>query len=95
MTVSTEDEIDVMVLFELFKDIRGVSQKEGIAVFGTRRKAIQIGSVEGWIVDSSDRQFAIAGRDKHGLIDQECDFVPIREFREVIDGHAAVMVMVP
>jgi hypothetical protein len=95
MTVPTKDEIDVMVLFELFKDVGGMSQEEGIAVFGTSRKAIQIGSVERRIVDARDRQLPITGRNEYGLIDQECNFVPVGEFREVIDGHTAVMVMVP
>jgi hypothetical protein len=90
-----EDEIDMMVLFKLLKDVGGMSEEQGVTVLGSGREAIQIGSVERGIVDPHDGQLAIARRNEHSLIDQECDLVPVGEFRVVIDGHAAVMVVVP
>jgi hypothetical protein len=51
--------------------------------------------VERWIVNTHDGQLTFISWNEYGLIDQECDLVPVGEFRIVIDGHAAVMVVVP
>ena len=46
------------------------------------------------IVNADNGDFATAGGDKGGLIDQEGDFVAIGEFAVPIDRHAAVVIVV-
>ena len=46
MTMPAEDEIDVMMLFQLLKDVGSMGEEQGVAVLGARGKAIKISSVE-------------------------------------------------
>lgn len=94
MTMPAEDEIDVMVLFQLFKNVGGMGQKQSVASLSSWRKAVQIRPVERGIVDSHNGQLTFIGWNEDGLIDQERELMPIGEFGIMTDGHAAVMVMV-
>jgi hypothetical protein len=46
------------------------------------------------IVDADNGDFATAGGDKGGLIDQEGDFMAIGKFAVPIDRYATVMIMI-
>jgi len=44
--MAAEDEIDVMMLFQLIKDVGGMGEEQSVAVLIPRGKAIKISSVE-------------------------------------------------
>jgi len=46
MTMAAEDEIDVMMLFQLIEDVGGMGEEQSVAVLIPRGKAIKISSVE-------------------------------------------------
>ena len=94
MTMPAEDEIDMMMLFQLLKNVGGMGEEQRVASLGPGRKAVQIRPVERGIVDSHNGQLTFIGWKEGGLIDQERELMPIGEFGIMTDGHTAVMVMV-
>ncbi len=94
VAMSTEDEIDGVVVFQLIEDVRRVGEQEGVAVLCARRQAVQIGSVERGIVDADNSDLAGARGNERGLIDQESDFVAIGEFAILINRDPTVVIVV-
>lgn len=61
MAMSTQDQVDGMVLVHLVEDVWRMGEKQGKASICRRRDASKIGAMERRIIDSDDGQFARAG----------------------------------
>jgi hypothetical protein len=94
MTVSAEDDVRRMTRLQKIEHDWSVSQHHGVTAWNAMGNAIHIGAVGRRIVEAYDTQFSIRNRDDDGLIDQEMQFVAIREFEKLGDRHAAVMVVI-
>jgi hypothetical protein len=94
MTVTAENDIRRMMRFQEIEHNWSVSQHHGVTTWNAMGNAIHIGAVGRRIVEAYDTQLSIGNRDDDGLIDQEMQFVAIREFEKLGDRHAAVMVVI-
>ena len=94
VAMSTQDQIDGVVIFQLIEDVGCMGQQEGKTIVCARRQTAQVGPMQGGIVDADNRDFAIACGNEGGSIDQEDDLLAVGEFAIVIDRHATVVIVV-
>jgi len=92
--MSTEDQVDGVVVFQLIEDVWRMGQQKGETIRRERRQTTQVGPMQGGIVNADNGDFATAYGKVGGLIDQEGDLVAIGKFAILVDRHATVVIMV-
>ena len=54
MAMSTEDQINTMMIFNIVQDVRGMSQQYRTALFRTRRDTSKVRTMKGRIIDTDN-----------------------------------------
>jgi len=90
----TEHKVDRVCVVEVVQHVRRVGQQDRKTTWHLRWDAAKIRPVQGRIVHPNDTQFTRFRRDKHGLIDQQRDFMAISHFAVPVYRNAAVMIVV-
>ena len=94
VAMSTEDQIDGVVVLQLIEDVWRMGQQENETVLCARWQTAQVSAMQRGIIDAGNGDFPTSRRNEGGLIDQESDLVAIGELAVLIDRHATVVVMV-
>ena len=94
VAMSAEDQIDGMMVFQLFEDVWRMGQQENETILCARWQTAQVSAMQRGIVDAGNGDFPTSRRNEGGLIDQEGNLVAIGEFAILIDRHATVVIMV-
>src|SRR6185295_8431464 len=93
VAMSTEDQIDGVVVLQLIEDVWRMGQQENETVLCARWQTAQVSAMQRGIIDAGNGDFPTSRRNKDGLIDQEGDLVAVGELAVLIDRHATVVVM--
>jgi len=94
VAVAAENEINGVPVVQMVEHVGGVGQQDGKAARCARRDAPEVRAVQGRIVEPDNSQLASFRGNKDDLVDQQVQLVPVRQLAELVQGDAAVMVMV-
>ncbi len=94
MAVSAQNQIGVMLRFQLVENVRRMREQERKPVRRLCGQAAEVGPVQRGIIHSDEGQFAAVCVDRRRFVDEQRNLMPLRPVAELFDGNAAVVVMV-
>ena len=94
MAVPAQNQVDGVIVVQHVENVGRMSQEQRKPMLCRRRDASEVGAMERGIIHADDGELSAAGRNERTLVDQQGDFMPIRQLGIFRQRYTAVMVMV-